>query len=68
MIVKRIGKLRAMALPFFHALTGCDTVSAIFGVGKVTAWDTWDIMGSELTSAFLNIQIDKDLKPPRISK
>ena len=37
-----------MALPAFHALTGCDTTSAIFGKGKKTAWSVWQSM-PELT-------------------
>ncbi|KAJ6641465.1 hypothetical protein Bhyg_06404 [Pseudolycoriella hygida] len=45
-----------MALPFFHAITGCDTVSAFFGVGKVTAWQVCNLTGDELTHAFLNIK------------
>ena len=37
-----------MALPAFHALTGCDTTSAFFGKGKKTAWSVWQSM-PELT-------------------
>lgn len=29
------------ALPMFHAVTGCDTVSSFFGIGKKTAFQTW---------------------------
>ena len=32
----------AHGLPFFHALTGCDTVSAFHGKGKRTAWEIVD--------------------------
>lgn len=56
LIVKRIGIKRAKALPFFHAITGCDSLSSFFGIGKLTAWKIWDAMGDELTDAFLNIQ------------
>ena len=28
-------------LPFFHAVKGCDTVSAFFGRGKKGAYETW---------------------------
>ena len=28
---------------FFHAFTGCDTVSAFRGKGKTSAWQTWDV-------------------------
>ena len=30
-------------LPIFHALTGCETVSAFCGRGKKTAWNTWQV-------------------------
>lgn len=30
-----------MALPAFHALTGCDTVAAFYGKGKKSAWSVW---------------------------
>ncbi len=38
-------------LPLFHALTGCDTVSAFAGRGQKTAWETWKAF-SEVTEAF----------------
>ena len=38
-------------LPIFHALTGCDTVSAFCGRSKKTAWNTWKLF-PEVTSAF----------------
>jgi len=28
-------------LPLFHALTGCDTVSSMLGIGKKKAWACW---------------------------
>ena len=31
------GPIMAQALPMFHALTGCDTVSSVVGHGKKTA-------------------------------
>ncbi|CAH3151254.1 unnamed protein product [Porites lobata] len=36
-----LGPDRCIALPMFHAFTGCDTVSFFGGRGKRTAWDTW---------------------------
>ena len=36
-----MGHERARALPMFHAITGCDTVSFFAGRGKKTAWDVW---------------------------
>ena len=35
-------------LPVFHALTGCDTVSAFSGRGKKTAWNTWEVFPKSL--------------------
>ena len=38
-IVENIGTSRAtMALPSFHALTGCDTTASFFNKGKKLAW------------------------------
>lgn len=47
-ISQSLGPSKAMALPAFHALTGCDTTSAFFGKGKRTAWSVWQSL-SELT-------------------
>ena len=41
-IVAKLGP-RSKALPFFHAFTGCDTVSAFVGKGKKTAWQAWNV-------------------------
>lgn len=43
-IAHSLGPAKAMALPAFHALTGCDTTSAFFGKGKKTAWSVWQSM------------------------
>ena len=40
-VVLELGKSHAMALPGFHALTGCDTTSTFFGKGKKTSYSTW---------------------------
>lgn len=50
-----IGERRSLALPMFHAITGCDVVSWFYGRGKKTAWDVWNLMGEVLTEAFLCI-------------
>ena len=50
-VVESLGPGIARALPFFHAFTGCDTVSAFFGKGKVIAWNTWTKLGDKLTEA-----------------
>lgn len=45
---------RAKALPFFHALTGCDTVSAFLSKGKKSCWRTWDVY-PEATETFTRL-------------
>ena len=40
-IAASIGPRKSPALAFFHAFTGCDTVSAFHKRGKKPAWDTW---------------------------
>ena len=37
-----LGPEKSQGLPMFHALTGCDTVSAFVGHGKKTAWSLWN--------------------------
>ena len=46
-----LGPDRSLALPMFHAFTGCDTVSSFNGRGKKTCWDTWKAV-DEVTPAF----------------
>ena len=41
-IVRSLGPW-SKAVPFFHAFTGCDTVSAFVGKGKKTAWQAWNV-------------------------
>ena len=36
-----LGEEVCQALPFFHAYTGCDTVSSFFNHGKCKFWDRW---------------------------
>ena len=36
-IATALGKEKCVALPTFHSFTGCDTVSAFFGKGKLSA-------------------------------
>ena len=43
---------RSQSLPFFHAFTGCDTVSGFNLRSKKSAWDTWKAY-DEATSTFL---------------
>lgn len=40
-MARTLGNDRWIALPMFHAFTGCHMVSCFGGGGKQTAWDTW---------------------------
>ena len=46
---------QCLTLPIFHAFTGCDTISAVSGRGKKTAWKTWESF-SEVNSAFSELR------------
>ena len=50
-LVNTIQPQMCSTLPFFHALSGCDTVSSFSDRGKKTAWDTW-LRFPEVTNAF----------------
>ena len=56
-IVSSLGPEKLKALPMFHSITGCDTVSSFSGKGKKTAWKTW-LSYHEVTNAF-NFQSDR---------
>jgi hypothetical protein len=51
-IAKQLGIEKSLALPMFHALTGCDTTSSFYYCGKNTAWEAWEAY-PELTDALL---------------
>lgn len=51
-IAHSLGPARARALPMFHAITGCDTVSSFAGRGKKKAWAMWKSL-PELTDALI---------------
>jgi len=40
-MMRALGPEKAQALPMFHALTGCDTVSSFADRGTRTAWEVW---------------------------
>ncbi|KAK3732423.1 hypothetical protein QZH41_018359, partial [Actinostola sp. cb2023] len=58
-IARSLGPQRSLALPVFHALTGCDTVSFFGGKSKKSAWDTWNAF-PEVTRSFLEIATAPD--------
>lgn len=41
LIAAELGNDASWGLLFFHAISGCDTVSAFHGIGKRTAWAVW---------------------------
>ena len=49
-----LGPQKAWALPMFHALTGCDTISSFAGHGKRSARAIWNV-SPELTDALLQL-------------
>jgi hypothetical protein len=65
-LVGAIGPSKASGMPFFHAFTGCDVVSAFRGKGKKSAWQTWEVH-DEVTKTFTKLSQnpasldDKDL-------
>ena len=54
LVAQSIGIEKCLALPLFHALTGCDQVSFFAGRGKKVAWKTWK-QYDELTDALQSI-------------
>ena len=60
----QLGPSRCMALPLFHAVTGCDTASHLLGCGKKTAWSAWQsTLG--LTDTLVVLTRDPDLLSPQ---
>ena len=53
-LVACLGPEKSKSLPVFHAITGCDTVSAFAGHGKKTAWAVRATF-PEVTDAFLDL-------------
>ena len=58
-IAMQLGADKCKALLGFHALTGCDSVSALFGIGKKTAWTMW-MAFPKFTEAFLFLSNKSD--------
>ena len=50
-IAKALDPDICLALPMFHALTSCDTLSSFGDKSKRTAWDTWSTY-TDITPAF----------------
>ena len=58
MIAETLGE-KTGALLFFHAFTGCDTVSSFRGKGKKSAWSTWQENPS-MTETFIRLMDKSD--------
>ena len=56
-ISQMLGPQQCQVLPLFHAITGCDLVSAMFGIGKKTAWNAWTAY-PEVTNTLIAITQD----------
>lgn len=50
-ICMKIGPQRSLALPVFHALTGCDQIASFYDHGKRSAWKVWE-KNDDLTECF----------------
>ena len=59
-IYAALGQEKCLALPVFHALTDCDTVSSFSGKGKRSAWETW-MAYPEVTETFLALMKGSEL-------
>jgi hypothetical protein len=58
-----MGPERSTALLFFHAFTGCDTVSCFSGHGKKTAWEVWKSF-PEVIDTFVQLSTEpNDIDP-----
>ena len=49
-----LGPQKCTGLPLFHSITGCDTVSAMYGVGKKKAWQLWQTY-DHITTTFASL-------------
>ena len=58
-ISKDLGPQKSLALPLFHALTGCNTTSAFLGHGKKSAWAAWEAT-ADLTESLVTLALDPE--------
>ena len=54
-IYNQIGEERARTMPFFHAMTGCDQVSFLSHVTKLSGWKVWKLFDG-VTSVFVKLR------------
>ena len=60
-IIRELGSDIFLALRFFQAFTGCDTVSSFYGKGKCKAYDVW--IKTERKDDFADVFIKLGEKP-----
>ena len=56
---EQLGPRRCQSLLLFHAFTGCDVTSFMFGIGKKTAWNAW-LSYPRLTDTFIALLEDPE--------
>ena len=54
-IYNQIGEERARTMPFSHAMTGCDQVSFLSHVTKLSAWKVWKLY-DDVISVFIKLR------------
>jgi hypothetical protein len=54
-ICASLGSQVSMALPVFHAFSGCDTTSCFYGKGKKSAWMAWKSY-PKVTESFMTLR------------
>ena len=52
MLVQNVQVNKSKALPMFHSLTGCDTVSSCAGRGKNLSQGDWDVFPALIDAPF----------------
>jgi hypothetical protein len=48
-VVLHLSPLQCRGILFWHAFSGCDITSAFMGIGKKTAWSTWNSMCDQIS-------------------
>ena len=64
-IIRELGSDICLALPFFYAFTGCDTVSSFYGKGKCKAYDVW--VKSERKDDFTDVFVELGEMPTDVT-
>ena len=64
-IINELGSDIFLALPFFYAFTGCDTVSSFYGKDKCKASDVW--VKTERKDDFTDVFVVLGEKPSNVT-